>query len=30
VLNRVGMDDTIELLRRAAGKASAALGWEVS
>jgi DNA-binding IclR family transcriptional regulator len=30
VLNPAGMDDTIELLRRAAGKASAALGWEVS
>jgi len=30
VLNPAGVDDTIELLRRAAGKASAALGWEVS
>jgi DNA-binding IclR family transcriptional regulator len=30
VLNPAGMDDIIELLRRAAGKASAALGWEVS
>ena len=30
VLNPAGVDDTIELLRLAAGKASAALGWEVS
>ena len=30
VLNPAGLDDTIELLRFAAGKASAALGWEVS
>jgi DNA-binding IclR family transcriptional regulator len=30
VLNPATVDDTIELLRRAAGKASAALGWEVS
>ena len=30
VLNPAGVDDTIELLRVAAGKASAALGWEVS
>ncbi len=30
VLNPAGVDDTIELLRIAAGKASAALGWEVS
>jgi DNA-binding IclR family transcriptional regulator len=30
VLNPAGVDHTIELLRLAAGKASAALGWEVS
>jgi DNA-binding IclR family transcriptional regulator len=30
VLNPAGVDDNIELLRLAAGKASAALGWEVS
>ena len=30
VLNPASVDDTIELLRLAAGKASAALGWEVS
>ena len=30
VLNPAGVDDTIERLRLAAGKASAALGWEVS
>ena len=30
VLNPATVDDTIELLRLAAGKASAALGWEVS
>ena len=30
VLNPAGVDDIIELLRVAAGKASAALGWEVS
>jgi DNA-binding IclR family transcriptional regulator len=30
VLNPARVDDTIELLRLAAGKASAALGWEVS
>jgi DNA-binding IclR family transcriptional regulator len=30
VLNPAAVDDTIELLRLAAGKASAALGWEVS
>ena len=30
VLNPAGVDDTIELLRHSAGKASAALGWEVS
>jgi len=29
VLDPAGVDDTIELLRLAAGKASAALGWEV-
>jgi DNA-binding IclR family transcriptional regulator len=30
VLNPASVDDTIELLRHSAGKASAALGWEVS
>ena len=30
VLNPAAVDDTIELLRHSAGKASAALGWEVS
>jgi DNA-binding IclR family transcriptional regulator len=30
VLDPIGVDETIDILRRAAGKASAALGWEVS